>query len=51
VDFGVFKYEEQGRERKLYAFVMVMSYSKAMYVEFVTGRKRKSPPKRAGALR
>jgi len=30
VDFGVFKYEEQGRERKVYAFVMVMSYSKAM---------------------
>jgi hypothetical protein len=35
VDFGVFKYEEQGRERKVYAFVMVMSYSRAMYVEFV----------------
>jgi transposase len=35
VDFGVFKYEEQGRERKIYAFIMVMSYSRAMYVEFV----------------
>lgn len=28
VDFGVFKYEEQGRERKIYAFIMVMSYSR-----------------------
>lgn len=35
VDFGVFQYEDQGHKRKVNAFVMVMSYSRAMYVEFV----------------
>jgi transposase/DNA replication protein DnaC len=35
VDFGVFQYEYLGRKRKVYAFVMVLSYSRAMYVEFV----------------
>lgn len=35
VDFGVFQYEEEGHRRQVYAFVMVMSYSRAMYVEFV----------------
>jgi len=35
VDFGVFQYEDGGRKRRLYAFVMVLSYSRAIYVEFV----------------
>lgn len=36
VDWGEFAYTDpQGRRRKVYGFVMVLSYSRAMYVEFV----------------
>jgi len=36
VDWGEFAYTDaRGRRRKLYGFVMVLSYSRAMYVEFV----------------
>lgn len=36
VDWGEFPYTDpQGRRRKVYGFVMVLSYSRAMYVEFV----------------
>ena len=31
----MFQYEEEGHRRRVYAFVMVMSYLRAMYVEFV----------------
>lgn len=33
--FGVIEYE--GRQRKLYAFVMTLSWSRAMYIEFTIG--------------
>ena len=37
VDFGVFPYEDaSGRRQRLLAFVMVLSFSRALYVEFVT---------------
>lgn len=37
VDFGVFPYEDaSGRRRSVLAFVMVLSFSRALYVEFVT---------------
>lgn len=36
VDWGEFAYTDlRGRRRKVYGFVMVLSYSRAMYVEFV----------------
>lgn len=36
VDWGVFAYTDaQGRHRKVYGFVLVLSTSRAMYVEFV----------------
>ncbi|GAB6876601.1 IS21 family transposase [Thermaerobacter litoralis] len=36
VDWGEFPYTDpRGRRRKVYGFVMVLSYSRAMYVEFV----------------
>lgn len=36
VDWGEFAYTDaQGRRRKVYGFVMVLSYSRAIYVEFV----------------
>lgn len=35
VDFGVFSYQDGKITRRVYAFVMVLSYSRAMYVEFV----------------
>jgi len=36
VDFGVFPYEDAGgRRRSVLAFVMVLSFSRALYVEFV----------------
>ena len=36
VDFGVFAYEdERGRRKSVLAFVMVLSFSRALYVEFV----------------
>lgn len=35
VDWGLFKYKVNGETRRVYAFVMVLSYSRAMYVEFV----------------
>lgn len=35
VDFGVFEYETDGKRHKLNAFVMVLSYSRMTYVEFV----------------
>jgi len=37
VDFGVFAYEDdRGRRKSVLAFVMVLSFSRALYVEFVT---------------
>lgn len=37
VDFGLFRYvSPEGPTRQLYAFVMVLSWSRAIYVEFVT---------------
>lgn len=35
VDFGVFAYEHEGRRVRVHAFVMVLSYSRMSYVEFV----------------
>jgi transposase len=36
VDFGVFAYEDEGgRRRSVLAFVMIVSFSRALYVEFV----------------
>lgn len=35
VDFGVFLYESSGRRARYHAFVMVLSYSRMIYVEFV----------------
>ena len=36
VDWGSFAYtDEKGRKRRLWAFVMVLSWSRAIYVEFV----------------
>ncbi len=36
VDFGVFAYEdERGRRKSVLAFVMILSFSRALYVEFV----------------
>jgi transposase len=35
VDFGTFTYERDGKLQRCYAFVMVLSYSRMMYVEFV----------------
>lgn len=34
VDWGEFKVEQDGRLKKLYAFIMVLGYSRAMYLEF-----------------
>jgi len=34
VDFGVFRYEDGQGRRTVHAFVMVLSHSRAMYVEF-----------------
>lgn len=34
-DWGTFKYKTESGIRKVYAFAMVLSYSRAMYVEFV----------------
>jgi transposase len=37
VDFGTFRYRrDDGSTHQVYAFVMVLSWSRAMYVEFVT---------------
>jgi transposase len=37
VDFGVFAFEdERGRRKSVLAFVMIVSFSRALYVEFVT---------------
>jgi transposase len=35
VDFGVFTYEHEGKQHRVYAFVFVLSYSRMLYVEFV----------------
>lgn len=35
VDFGVFAYEHNGKRQRYYAFVLVLSYSRMLYVEFV----------------
>jgi transposase len=35
VDWGVFKCQTETGSKRIYAFVMVLSYSRAMYVEFV----------------
>lgn len=35
VDFGSFPYDEGGTSRRLWAFVLVLSYPRAMYVDFV----------------
>lgn len=35
VDFGVFTYEHSGKRHRYYAFVMILSYSRMLYVEFV----------------
>ena len=35
VDFGSFPYEVAGRRRLVYAFCFTLSYSRALYVEFV----------------
>jgi len=35
VDFGTFIYESEGRRQRYFAFLMVLSYSRMMYVEFV----------------
>jgi transposase len=35
VDFGVFVYEHDGKRQRFYAFVLVLSYSRMLYVEFV----------------
>ncbi|MGE5560603.1 MAG: IS21 family transposase [Chloroflexota bacterium] len=35
VDFGVFVYDEEGRRSRYHAFIMVLSYSRMTYVEFV----------------
>jgi len=35
VDFGVFAYEHGGKRSRYYAFVLVLSYSRMLYVEFV----------------
>lgn len=35
VDFGVFVYEQDCKRQRYYAFVLVLSYSRMMYVEFV----------------
>lgn len=35
VDFGVFPYQGEGKRKRYYAFVMVLSYSRMTYVEFV----------------
>ncbi|WP_274654975.1 IS21 family transposase [Paenibacillus humicola] len=34
VDWGEFKIEQDGRLKRLYAFIMVLGYSRALYVEF-----------------
>lgn len=35
VDFGIFAYEHNGQRARYYAFVLVLSYSRMLYVEFV----------------
>lgn len=35
VDFGVFTYDHNGKRHRAYAFTMVLSYSRMLYVEFV----------------
>lgn len=35
VDFGVFNYQDGKVSKRIYSFVMVLSYSRAIYVEFV----------------
>ncbi len=39
VDWGEFKFEYEGREKKIHAFVMVLGYSRKIYVEFTEDEK------------
>ena len=39
VDWGEFKFEYEGKEKKIHAFVMVLGYSRKIYVEFTEDEK------------